>query len=95
MVLEKAIKICHWASQGVGRLACVAWLWGGFVAGNCVYLTGGGGGGEGSAVWTLAPHFRVSAVSVGISGIGVSGSSLAFSDIWAWFVGVLDSEAGL
>ena len=29
----------------------------------------------GSAVWTLASHFRASAVSVGISGIGVSGSS--------------------
>ena len=50
---------------------------------------------RGSAVWTLAPLFRVSAVSVGISGIGVSGSSLAFSDMWAWSVGVLDTEVGL
>ena len=51
--------------------------------------------GGGSAVWTLAPHFRVSAVSVGISGIGVSGSSLAFSDMWALFISMLDTEAGL
>ena len=62
MVLEKSIKIYHWASQG-GWWACVRGLalgWrGGCVAGDCVIL-------RGSAVWTLAPHFRVSAVSVGI-----------------------------
>ena len=52
--------------------------------------------GGGSAVWTLAPHFWGSAaVSVAILGIGVSGSCLAFSDMWAWSVGVLDTEAGL
>ena len=84
MVLEKAIKIY----QG-GLVGLRAWL------GDCVHLTGGGGGGRWSAVWTLASHFRVSAVSVAISGIGVSRSSLAFSDMWAWSVGVLDTEAGL
>ena len=40
-----------------------------------------------SAVWTLAPHFRVSAVSVGILVIGVSRSRLAFSDMLARSVG--------
>ena len=59
------------------------------MAGDCVHLAGG------SAVWTLAPHFRVSAVFVGKSGIGVLGSSLAFSDMWAWSVGVLDTKVGL
>ena len=64
MVLEKAIKIYQWAPQG-GLWACVRSLaLGGCVAGDCVIW-------RGSAVWTLAPHFRVSAVSVGILGIGV------------------------
>ena len=65
---------------------------------------GGGGGGHGhglcsfgggSAVWSLVAHFRFPAVSVRISGIGVSGSSLTFSDMWPWSVGVFDTEAGL
>ena len=45
--------------------------------------------GGGSAVWTLAHHFRVLVVSVRISKFGVSGSSLAFSNMWTWSVGVL------
>ena len=40
-----------------------------------------------SAVWTLAPHFRVSAVSVWILVIGVSRSRLAFTDMLARSVG--------
>ena len=36
---------------------------------------------RGSAVWTLAPHFWVLAVAVGILGIVVSGSRLALSDM--------------
>ena len=71
MALGKAVKIYHWASQR-GLVGLRGWPGIG-VAGDCVHLTGGGGGG--SAGWTLASHFRVSAVSVGISGIGVSGSS--------------------
>ena len=32
VLVIKVIKIHHWASQGVGGLVCVAWLWGGCVA---------------------------------------------------------------
>ena len=40
MVLEKAIKIYFWTSQWVGGLECVAWFWGGSMAGNCAHLAG-------------------------------------------------------
>ena len=39
-MLEKTIKIYHWASQGVGGLAFVAWLWGGCVAVDLCLLGG-------------------------------------------------------
>ena len=70
MTLEKAVKIYHWACQRglVGQRA-----WPGF--GVAAWLCSFDGG---SAVWTLASHFRVSAVSVEISEIGVSGSKLGF-----------------
>ena len=70
MVLEKTIKVYHWASQG--RLVGLrAWPVFGVAAWPRTVFIGGG-----SAVWTLAPHFRVSPLSVGIWGIGVSGSKV-------------------
>ena len=50
------------------------------MAGDCVHLAGG-------VLSGLAPHFRVSAVSVGILGIRLWGSSLDFSDMWLCHVG--------
>ena len=74
MALEKAVKIYHWASQrglvGLRGWACVGGLALGWLRGWRLCSFDGG-----SAVWTLASHFRVSAVSVGISRTGVSGSS--------------------
>ena len=53
---------------------------------------GGGGGGEPSGPWLLIFGSRLY-VSLELGCWG--GSSLAFSDMWAWYVGVLDTEAGL
>ena len=51
--------------------------------------------GEGSAAWTLVPHFRVSAVFVLTWGIWYQGLVCAFSVMWAWSIGLLDTKAGL
>ena len=89
MVLEKAIKLYLWASQG-GLVGLSAWPGFGVAAWQgTVFIS------QRSAVWTLAPHSWVSAVAVGILGIGVSESRLALSDIENGLLGVLDAVAGL
>ena len=89
MVLEKAIKIYHWASQG-GWWACVLGLALGWLRGRGLCSFGGE-----SDVWTLAPHFRVSAVSVEILGIGCRGLGWFSLTCGHGLLGVLDTVAGL
>ena len=89
MVLGKAIKIYHWASQR-GWWACVRGLALGWPHGRglCSF-------GRGSAVWTLAPHFRSRLYLSGSRELGCRGLGWLSLTCGHGLLGVLDTVAWL